>query len=115
MKKQIKKLIRAIRLRLAYWHRKRFNKLMAKALGGERYYRYQKSMLNSVYGMSVTEMENVYTSFHSGETHADMASLYPNVMKEGVYPRVDTDKRDINILLSGIAYANTDSCRGGKK
>lgn len=89
--KQIKKLIRAIRLRLAYWHRKRFNKLMAKVLGGERYYRYQKSMLNSVYGMSVTEMENVYNAFHSGETHADMSSLYPNVMHTEKFPYKDTD------------------------
>ena len=54
----MKKLIRAIRLRLAYWHRKRFIKLMAKALGVER---------------------------------------------------------DINILLSCITYANTDSCKGGSK
>lgn len=87
----MKKLIKAIRLRLAYWHRKRFNKLMSKTLGGERYYRYQKSMLNSIYGMTVTDMANTYNAFNSGETHCDMSSLYPNVMCTEKFPYKSTD------------------------
>lgn len=95
MKKQIKKLIRAIRLRLAYWHEKRCYKLRAKALGGKKYYLKCKQQLSSLYGMSVTEMENIYEAFNSGETHCDMSSLYPRVMKEAHF-----------------SYKDTDSCKG---
>ena len=87
----MKKLIRKIRLSLAYWHRKRCNKLMAKALGGKRYYLKCKQKLSSVYGMTVTDMANLYNAFNFGKTHYDMASSYPNVMKEGKFSYKDTD------------------------
>lgn len=86
----MKKLIRAIQLRLAYWHRKRFNILLAKALGGKKYYLRYKNQ-SSLYGMTVTEMSNIYKVFHSGKTNADMSSLYPNVMRTGNFSYKDTD------------------------
>lgn len=87
----MKKLLKAIRLRLAYWHRKRFNKLMAKALGGNKYYLKCKNQLSSLYGMTVNDMENIYTAFHSGESHIDVSSSYPYCMKTGHFSYKDTD------------------------
>lgn len=102
----MKKLINYLRWKLAQWHKKRFQKLMAKSLGANRYYKYAKSNLNSLYGKQVTDFVNAYKS---GNTHADMTSAYPNVMREGIYPNIYANERDLNILASGIVYANTDS------
>ena len=86
----MKKWINYLRWKVAQWHKKRFQKLMAKCLGANRYYKYAKCNLNSVYGMQVREFLDAYKS---GVTHADMSSAYPRVMRDGIYPNIyaDTD------------------------
>lgn len=90
------KLILRIRYKLACWHRRRFQKLMAKCLGTTRYYLRAKTDLSSLYGISVTDMESFKKAYTSGETHADMSSSYPRVFMGHDYPNI---------------YADTDSVR----
>lgn len=60
----------SIRYRLAQWHKKRYFKLMAKITGATRYY--MKTQLSSLYGLTVTEREELAKAFYSGKTHAKM-------------------------------------------
>ena len=96
----MRRLLLKIRYKLAQWHKKRFQKLMAKCLGAERYYKYAKCNLNSVYGLCVKYAQNdakqvreFLDAYKSGVTHADMSSAYPRVMRDGIYPNIyaDTD------------------------
>lgn len=43
---------------------------MAKATGATRYY--MKTQLSSLYGLTVTEREELAKAFYSGKTHAKM-------------------------------------------
>lgn len=92
----MKKLILRIRYKLACWHRRRFQKLMAKCLGATRYYLRAKTSLSSLYGLQVSDLESFKKAYESGETHADMSSAYPRVFKSQAYPNI---------------YADTDSVR----
>lgn len=86
----MKKLINLLRWKVAQWHKKRFQKLMAKSLGGNLYYKYVKCNLNSEYGKQVHDFVKAY---RSGTTHMDINSSYPSVLCHGIYPNiyVDTD------------------------
>lgn len=72
----MKKLISRIRYKLACWHRKRFQKLMAKCLGATRYYLKTKTQLSSLYGIQVTNLESFKKAFNSGVSSMDNSSIY---------------------------------------
>lgn len=80
----IKKLKHKIRLKLAYWHRKRANELFVKELGATYYLQY-KTQLSSTYGINGTGRADLRKAFYSGYTnmYADTDSV-----KEGTNGKV---------------------------
>lgn len=68
MIEKIKKLMRKIRLKLAYWHRKRADELLTKVLGANYYLQY-KTQLSSTYGLCATGKTDLRKAFYSGDTN----------------------------------------------
>lgn len=62
------KLMHKIRLKLAYWHRKRASELFAKELGAT-YYLQCKTCLSSAYGINATGRADLQKAFYSGYTN----------------------------------------------
>ena len=88
----MKKLIHKIHSWLYEYHRAKMFKYFYKIIGAKRYNSNKLPKVEKKYMENdIKATINLYNAFYSGETHADMSSLYPNVMHTEKFPYKDTD------------------------